>query len=141
MGFVYPDQTERYSGADKQRPADPLSSLVRLLPAGGDYFDADEVPIGQWSLLEQRFYVAAPGVLTVGVELVGPFGFENNGWFLDGFSVAPASQIEYEVEPGDGWWAITQNLCGDGNRWQAARTLTNYYGTLTPGQRLWVVCP
>ena len=132
-----------YPGPDTWGADGPVQwyeiSQVRALPEGA-WFDARQVPYGQYSIITHTFLIEQAGDYEVGAELYGPVGVTNNGWFVDMFTLMPASARLYTVKPGDGWISITNKVC-PGNDWQRVQDFSLHEGVLQPGQVLEIFCP
>lgn len=83
---VFPDLVVGYSGGQKMWAPDPLSGDVRLIGAGGSsgwIYPA----FGQRNRLTYQFTVNQRTTTTVGAALRGRFAIQNNGWFIDDWSL------------------------------------------------------
>lgn len=83
---IFPDLVANYSGGVKQAPGDPAAGEIRFItPDGGTgwIFPA----FAQWNTVQHIFTVDQGGVYRVGVGVRGRYALNNNGWFLDQWSL------------------------------------------------------
>ncbi len=87
---IYPDLVVGYSKGNKVLAGDPASGEIRFIsPDGGTgwIFPA----FGTWNVLEHTFSIADAQTVRIGVGIRGRYALNNNGWFLDNWSL---KQIE-----------------------------------------------
>lgn len=84
---VYPDLVVEYlPDGSKVFADDVLSGEVRLIDGGGG--TGWMLPaFGRWNRLTHDFELAAPQTIRLGVGIRGRWAIENNGWFLDQWSL------------------------------------------------------
>ena len=91
---VFPDMIDRYTETgSKVWAPDPLSGEFRFivnLPAGDWIFP----PFGQKSVYQHAFEITATQKVHIGVAFRGRWAIENNGWFLDNWSLEQLSRPE-----------------------------------------------
>lgn len=93
--WVFPDQVTAYTPQGKvyqkegNSPDWYLASEVRIgiLAQLPDFTDARSVKIGVWNWMETTFELDQQSLATVIVECRGRWGFDNNGWWLDGVTL------------------------------------------------------
>jgi LysM repeat protein len=83
---IFPDLVMRYENGAKVWADDPLAGEVRLV-AGGQNSGWLLPQFGQRNTLRYQFTVSQGGVVTVGAAVRGRFALENNGWFMDHWSL------------------------------------------------------
>jgi hypothetical protein len=92
---IFPDMIDGYAGTGKKIWApDPLSGELRFivnLPAG----DWILPTFGQKNTYHHAFELTSPQKVHLGVAFRGRWAIENNGWFMDDWSLEQLSQ------PGD----------------------------------------
>jgi len=87
---IYPDLVESYNKGNKVLAGDPASGEVKFItPDGGTgwIFPA----FGTWNVMEHTFSIAEAQTVRIGVGVRGRYALNNNGWFLDNWSL---KQIE-----------------------------------------------
>lgn len=83
---VFPDLVVGYQNGQKVLAPDPLSGDVRLIAAGGS--SGWILPnFGQRNRLTYRFTINQRSTVTVGAAIRGRFAIQNNGWFVDDWSL------------------------------------------------------
>ena len=83
---LYPDLVVGYQKGNKVLAGDPASGEIRFIaPDGGTgwIFPA----FGTWNTLEHTFTITEPQTVRVGVGVRGRYALNNNGWFLDQWSL------------------------------------------------------
>jgi hypothetical protein len=85
--YVYPDLVVGYrADGSKIFADDVLSGEVRFIDGSGG--TGWMLPaFGQWNRLTHDFEVTAPQTIRLGVGIRGRWAIENNGWFLDQWSL------------------------------------------------------
>ena len=91
---IFPDMIDGYTEAGSKIWApDPLSGEFRFivnLPAGDWIFP----PFGQKSSFQHAFEITSTQKVHLGVAFRGRWAIENNGWFMDDWSLEQLSQPE-----------------------------------------------
>lgn len=91
---IFPDMIDRYSeSGNKIWAPDPLSGEFRFivnLPAGDWIFP----PFGQKGTYQHAFEITSPQKVHLGVAFRGRWAIENNGWFMDDWSLEQLSRPE-----------------------------------------------
>ncbi len=82
----YSDMVQSYDGGGKQFASDPAAA-EGLAFAGGSNSGWQAMPIGQRGSVTVNFTVDSPQVVRVGASLRGRFALENNGFFIDDWSL------------------------------------------------------
>lgn len=83
---VFPDLVMGYHNRQKIWAADPFAGEVRFIVGGGG--SEWRLPaFGQRNTMSYTFTVDQAQTLTVGVALRGRYALENNGWFMDDWSL------------------------------------------------------
>ena len=83
---IFPDLVMGYENGAKVWADDPLAGEVRLV-AGGQSSGWLLPQFGQRNTLRYQFTVSEGGTITVGAAVRGRFALENNGWFMDHWSL------------------------------------------------------
>jgi len=83
---VFPDLVDEYVGGEKVWAPDPLSGEVRLV-VGDRPTDWALPTFGQKNTFTYAFRVETPQDLRVGAAMRGRWAIENNGWFMDDWSL------------------------------------------------------
>ena len=83
---IFPDLVMGYANGQKIWADDPLAGEVRLV-AGGQNSGWILPQFGQRNTLRYQFPIGQAGTVTVGAQVRGRFALENNGWFLDKWSL------------------------------------------------------
>lgn len=83
---VFPDLVTAYVNGQKIRPSDPAAGEVRFMVGSGGSGWLSPV-IGQKNVLAHTFTIASTQTVRIGVGVRGKYAFENNGWFLDAWSL------------------------------------------------------
>ena len=88
---AFPDMIDGYTAnGSKIWAPDPLSAELQFLV--GDYAGGWIFPVfGQRNTFQHAFQVGAPGFHRIGVAFRGRWAIENNGWFLDDWSLRQLS--------------------------------------------------
>jgi len=83
---VFPDLVVDYANGQKVWPSDPNLGEVRfIVGSGGSGWLA---PIaGQKNVMSYTFTIQARQTIRVGLGVRGKFAIDNNGWFLDDWSL------------------------------------------------------
>lgn len=83
---LYPDQVASYIDGQKFHPSDPNAGEVRfIIGSGGSGWIAPAYL--QKNTLTHTFTVNATQTMRIGVGARGKFAIENNGWFMDDWSL------------------------------------------------------
>ena len=83
---IYPDLVIGYEGGQKVAPGDPASGEIRFItPDGGTGWILPA--FAQWNTVQHIFTVEQGGVVQVGLGVRGRYALNNNGWFLDQWSL------------------------------------------------------
>lgn len=83
---IFPDLVMDYANGQKVWADDPLSGEVKLM-AGGQNGGWILPQFGQRNTLRYQFTVYQGGTVAVGAAVRGRFAIQNNGWFLDNWSL------------------------------------------------------
>ncbi|HEX6385424.1 MAG TPA: hypothetical protein VF177_12195 [Anaerolineae bacterium] len=83
---LFPDLFSDYVNGQKIWASDPLSGEVRFILGGGGS-DWILPAFGQWNTLNYSFTLAEPQTIRLGAAFRGRYALENNGWFLDQWSL------------------------------------------------------
>jgi hypothetical protein len=83
---VFPDLVSAYVNGQKVRPSDPLAGEVRFIVGGGGtgWFT---VTFGQQNRLSHTFTINQTQTVRLGLAIRGRYALNNNGWFLDAWSL------------------------------------------------------
>ncbi len=81
----YPDIVVEYNNGRKVFATDPSAAQVRLL--GSTPSEWLEVKYGQQNTLTHRFIVSSSGSVRIGLDTRAIFQYNNNGWFMDAFTL------------------------------------------------------
>lgn len=104
--FTAPVYADIIEGASKTPPADLTAASVRLAvsPVGATWRDEKQISYGNWwnganttdfyfnFVYYSHIFTATSTQMTVWVEMVGRYGYGNNGFFLDNFWLTPLGQ-------------------------------------------------
>jgi hypothetical protein len=88
---LFPDLVMRYENGQKVWADDPLSGEMRFL-AGSASTGWQLVTFGQRNTRTHTFTLSQPQTIRVGAGIRGRFAIENNGWFMDDWSLRRVEQ-------------------------------------------------
>lgn len=83
---VYPDLVLEYVNGQKVRPSDPMAGEVRFIVGGGGS-GWQMVTFGQKNTLAHTFTINQTQTVRLGLGVRGRYALNNNGWFLDAWSL------------------------------------------------------
>lgn len=83
---VFPDLVSEYVNGQKVRPSDPAAGEVRFIVGGGG---TGWLPVafGQQNRLTHTFTISQTQTVRLGLAVRGRYALNNNGWFLDAWSL------------------------------------------------------
>jgi hypothetical protein len=88
---AFPDLVNHYEDGEKIPPSDPYSGEVRFMvdgPVGGPDGPWTAPTFGQMNNIHHIFEVSSEGAVDLGVAFRTRYAIQNNGWFLDDWSLA-----------------------------------------------------
>jgi hypothetical protein len=83
---VFPDMVVDVVNGQKIFATDPRAAEIALV-GNGTTTGFQPSAIGQRNVFTHRFRVDRAGIVTVGAEMRGRYGFQNNGFFTDAWSL------------------------------------------------------
>ncbi len=83
---AFPDLVSDYVNGQKIRPSDPAAGEVRFIVGGGGTGWL-AVTFGQQNTLTHTFTINQTQTVRLGLAVRGRYALNNNGWFLDGWSL------------------------------------------------------
>lgn len=84
---IYPDLVQGYNNGNKVFAGDPAAGELRFIaPDGGTGWFVPNA-FGTWNTFEHAFTVNEAGPVRIGLGVRGRYALNNNGWFLDEWSL------------------------------------------------------